>query len=347
MAQLNFPQRSFDSFFCDYLNNKKPQTIQHYKYALADFRDFCSVQFNLPLEQCITEFKKARPDQLVDTLQRWANQCELKPDNALGRLYQIDAYLFYRGVRMDSRDLKQVQFPNYKSEKRKPVTDEQLEMLANNCKPDMKGLILLMSSSGMPIGEVCHLKKSDIDLSGKLAKVIIKPEYTKKSSRGRTVNMSDEAKKYIIHRMHNLLSDGILFDGGKNLESSINNYEVRFRRTAKNLGFNERYASGTHVVTTHALRAYFYTKAQSRHNSDYAHGVLGHERYMEMYLRLSDERLDEMYLELQPDLAVDKNEKLKAENLMQKEKLSEIESLKLEMDMMKQRMEVSENYTKN
>ncbi len=346
MAQLLFPQRSFDSFFSNHLKNKKPKTVRHYKYALADFRDFCSIQFNLPLEQCITEFKKATPEQLVDTLQKWANQCILRPDNALGRLFQIDTYLFYRGIRPDPRDLKQIQFPNYTPEKRRPVTDAQLEMLVANTKPDMKRLILFLTSTGMAIGEACHLRRKDIDLSGKLAKIIIKPSYTKKDARGRTVNMSDEAKRYCITKLHNMRENEILFDGGKDIDTAIDNYQTRFRRLASKLGYNEKYESGTHVVTTHALRAYFYTKAQTLHGSDYAHGILGHTRYLEQYLRLSDERLDEMYLELQPDLAVDKNEKLKAENLLQKKKLSEIDNLKLEMEKMKQRMEVSEKLSK-
>jgi len=56
-----------------------------------------------------------------------------------------------------------IQFPNYTPEKRRPVTDAQLEMLVANTKPDMKRLILFLTSTGMAIGEACHLRRKDID----------------------------------------------------------------------------------------------------------------------------------------------------------------------------------------
>ncbi len=55
MTQLLFPQRSYDSFFSDHLKNKKPKTVQHYRYALSDFRDFCSIQFNLKILNSISK----------------------------------------------------------------------------------------------------------------------------------------------------------------------------------------------------------------------------------------------------------------------------------------------------
>jgi len=89
------------------------------------------------------------------------------------------------------------------------------------------------------------------------------------------------------------------------------------------------------------MRAYFFTKATQVHGIAYAHKMTGHKGYLEQYNRYEEDKKLEMYLQLEPYLIVDSDERLKIENEQLKQKISEIQILKMDMEKVKQRLAFS------
>ena len=65
-----------------------------------------------------------------------------------------------------------------------------------------------------------------------------------------------------------------------------------------------RYEDGSYKISTHSLRAFFFTQAVRKHGENYAHRMTGHSGYLMQYDRMNDEEKLKMYLELEPDLSV-------------------------------------------
>lgn len=304
-SKFKSKKRTYQTFFEIKLNKKKEGTRKAYRLALKDFDKFCKKDMTNSLEALIPEFRKASTDVMIDTLQAWINQNELQSNlNQRGRLLQINSYLYYRGVKIDPRDLKDLEFEDSVSEERVELTDNELRTIIDGANPILKALIFTLSSSGMRVGECCHLVKSDFDLSFSRIAIKIKPKYTKKNSCGRTVFVSKEAEKYLKPILQKLNDNDLVFDTSPTIAHTIINLTVQFRRLIDRIGMDSKYDSGTRQKTLHALRAYFFTKAVQKHGLGYAHKMCGHRGYMEEYNRYSLEKKLEMYLELEPQLFV-------------------------------------------
>ena len=65
-----------------------------------------------------------------------------------------------------------------------------------------------------------------------------------------------------------------------------------------------KYEDGSFKISTHSLRAYFFTQAVRKHGENYAHRMTGHSGYLMQYDRMNDEEKLKMYLELEPDLSI-------------------------------------------
>ena len=298
-------QRTYETFFDVKLKNRKEGTRKNYRLALTDFDKFCNRRLDNSLENLIPEFRNASTENIIDTLQSWINDSKIQSNlNQRGRMSQINSYLYYRGVKIDSRDMKDLEYENSIQEERQPITDEDLVKILDSANPILKTLCFTLSSSGMRIGECCHLIKSDFDLTQKRIAIKIKPSYTKKNSCGRTVYVSREAEKYLKPKLAKLEDNELVFNTSPSIPLTIINLTVQFRRLIDKIDLNKKYESGTRQKTLHALRAYFFTKAVQKHGLGYAHKMTGHKGHLEEYNRYTDEQKLKMYLELEPDLFV-------------------------------------------
>jgi len=297
--------RSYESFFDSKLSKKKPQTRKLYKYSLDDFDKFCKKHLTANLEQSIENFKEASTDDIIDVLQEWINSSPIgRQSNLKGRLSQINNYLYYRGISIDSRDLKDLEYENSEPEERRPLSFDELKKILDAATQRQRALILSLSSSGMAIGEACNLLKSDFDFSQSRIMIHIKPSYTKKQGRGRTVFISYEAERILKPILDKIEDNQRVFGYSPTVKDSINNYQNQFRRLVDSIGLGLKYESGKRQKTLHALRAYFFTKANKIHGLDYAHKMTGHKGYLNQYNRLEEAEKLEMYLKLEPELLV-------------------------------------------
>lgn len=346
--------RSYEAFFSEKLATKKEGTRKGYTYALKDFEVFTEVKYKKNLEQMIKEFKKAEIETIIDVLQSWVNQSKIEKRNKQLRLSLLNNYFYYRGIKIDSRDMKDIEFDEGEPEERKAISKEDLQkIVASAKKPGMRALVLSLATSGMAIGEACHIKKKDIDTTQAKIQIHIQRSYTKRNGRGRTVYISKEAEKELRPILEKKESNDLVFTNGDNPIVSKDNEMARFRRIVDSLKLGNRYESKHREITLHALRAYFYTKAVQVHGEAYAHKMTGHKGYLEEYNRYGDKKKLEMYLQLEPELFVFEAkpepqeikelkisfEKLKRENTRQFEELErentrQFESLKFSYNIL-------------
>ena len=303
MSELLGKTRTYDSFFDVKLAQKAPGTRKQYRYALKDFGDHTKIKYNLSLEQMIQEFKASDIEQIIDTLQDWINSSNIEMLNRRGRVCQLNNYLRYRRIRLDSLDMKQLEYSNEVPDDRIPITLEQAQYLLSHCKPKQKALWLAMLQSGMAIGEACHIKMSDLDDTLERVRINIKHEYTKKS-RGRITYLSKEAYKALKPFLKSKEPNDFVFHESNDPVVTIANESQYLRRAVDELGYGKKYKSGTREITSHNFRAFFFTKAVQVHGVNYAHKMTGHRGHLMEYDRYDDKVKLEMYLKLEPKLLI-------------------------------------------
>jgi len=331
MSELLEKIRNYKSFFDVKLAQKAPGTRKQYQYALKDFEDHAKLKYNLSLEQMIQEFKASDIEQIIDTLQDWINSSNIEISNRRGRVCQLNNYLRYRGIRLDSLDMKDLEYSNDKPDDRISITLEQAQDLLSHCKPRQKALWLAMLQSGMAIGEACHIKISDLNFELERVRINIKHEYTKKG-RGRTTFLSKEAYKALKPFLNNKEPNDFVFHESDDPVVTIANESQYLRRAVDELGYGKKYKSGTREITSHNFRAFFFTKAVQIHGVNYAHKMTGHRGHLMEYDRYDDKVKMEMYLKLEPKLLI----------FEQPVDAEELESLKEEMAKYKKLWDESE-----
>ncbi len=319
-------QRSYDSFFTKKLNKKKPGTVLCYKFSLKDFENFCNKSLNGSLEDTIEELKISDTESIIDILQDWINQTTVRGNNVRVRLSQINNYLYYRGVKIDSRDLKDLEYEQGDPEERRGIKLEELQRICEKAQPLRKALYITLASSGMAIGEAVRIRKSDLDFSQSRIIINIKTSYTKKNKRGRSVYISNEAQRHLQRHLDKLDENALVFGQAESPGNAIEAEQVAFRRVVDGLGLGRKYDSGVRMISLHALRAYFFTKATQKHGIAYAHKLTGHKNQLEEYNRYSDEKKLEMYQQLEPELYVFFKKPDSEELKSIKEKLAKIEN---------------------
>jgi len=331
-------QRSINSFYDTQLATANPRTVRTTKYAMKNFQAFLKKYHSITLDEAAVEFVDEQI--FYDVTQAWINDNSKKMDAKTVKLYfaLVKPFLNYKGLKFHPMDLKQnLKFPKVLYTEKHGITREEIKILLDILKPRHKAYVLCQSSSGMRVGELLRMRKKQLDLSTKRITVTIPAEHSK-NGRARETFFSKEAAKYLRPILHNLDDNDLVFTKNEYWESARNTVLANMRRWTAQTGLKD--------ITTHSFRAYFITKI-NRIDPNLARYFAGQSSYLDSYDRLSKQEKLEKYLEFEPDLIIDKAEKLQAEKDELERKVSEIDYLKLEMDKMKQRMEVSEKLSKS
>ena len=127
--------------------------------------------------------------------------------------------------------------------------------------PVIRTCWLAQASSGMRIGEVLAVRKRDLVFKERI-QVYIKATGSK-NHRGRTVFLSKETQEAIEVYLDDLKDDDLVFyKGVTGSEKSREINALRNLRVCLNrLGLGMRYDSGKYKISSHSLRAFFFTKA--------------------------------------------------------------------------------------
>ena len=257
----------------------------------------------------IEEFIDSRPsgDDVYDYLQKCINDMHER-SNSLStiKVYfgHIKQYLHFRGIKLNPIDIKQsLNFPKRHKEEMRPLGLSAFQSILKNCSHKKEMLYLAQSSSGMRIGEMLQIRKSDVHTHLTRLLVRIPAKYTK-TGMARTTFFSAEAAKMVAPRLREIGDSDLVFGTGSNLNNCVSTEATYLSNLQKKIGISDKYeTNGRNVITTHTLRAYFITKV-SRKDPNLAKFFSGQKGYMLQYDRLSDEEKLALYVEIEPSLLV-------------------------------------------
>ncbi len=206
-------------------------------------------------------------------------------------------------------------------EEPEPLLKEELKLILENItKPRRKASVMYMKDTAARILETMRVKKKYFDLSTDPVTVNIPKSIVKGKTKKRTAYLTRESTPLIRQLLKNLEPEDFVFTESKNEDSAKSNEERAWNRLMKRLGFTERKTNGHLKKNIHSIRAFNMTALkEATKDPDYAHGYGGHKKYLEQYIRLSDERKIQLFKQAEPYLSicedrvvVDDNERLKA-----------------------------------
>lgn len=160
---------------------------------------------------------------------------------------------------------------------------------------------------------------------------------TKGKKRRRIQRLTHETVK-TLHKVFERLNDEDYLTQSNKGDGKFNGYKTErdaFVRVLEKSNLTEKYEyNDRYKKNIHSIRSFCYTQCkQATGDAGYAHGYVGHDRYLVVYDRMEEKQQDEMFNRCAPKLSVfedvvvlsqdDANEKINALN-KKVEKLTEI-----------------------
>ena len=257
----------------------------------------------------IEEMIASRPndEQVYDYLQARINAMQVRnmsPVSIKAYFCQIKQYLHYRGIKLDSTDIKQcLNFPKKQVEEMRPLEMDTFQKMLNACSAKREMLYLAQSSSGMRIGEMVQIRKKDIRTDAARLMVKIPAAFTK-TKVARTTFFSSEAAKLVIPRLKRIGDLDRVFGNGNDARSNARHEAKYIAELQNRMGICDKYeTNGRNVITTHSFRAFFITKV-SRKDPNLAKYFAGQKGYLLQYDRQTDAEKLAIYIKLEPLLLV-------------------------------------------
>ena len=333
------------------LDSLPKNTIYCQKNTVSKFTVFVRETQNLTPDQFCEELlimKKQDEEEYINTLytilQDFIDNMNTKisANSIKTNFAYLRTFLYYLGVRTNQQDVKMMlKFPKVIHEEKYPLKIEELRKIIDHFTryPMIKACFQAQASSGMRIGEVLAVRKRDLVFKERIH-IYIKASGSK-NLRGRTVILSKETQETMKTYLDDLKDDDLVFYRGitENEKAREINALRNLRVCLDRLGLDMKYESGKYKISSHSLRAFFFTQAVRKHGENYAHRMTGHSGYLMQYDRMNNDEKLQMYLELESDLAIYATTKadLEIERLKiqqsneNKELREEMETLKIQL----------------
>jgi len=198
------------------------------------------------------------------------------------------------------------------------LTSAMIKTLLAHSDIRMRALILVLSSSGMRIGEALQLRTDDFEFGANPVKLKLRAEITK-NGLPRTVFITDEAAEavrvwlgiredtlalsYARHpELRQSVDPALAFPYGRTNET------VRLIRVTQRAGcYSPDSQTGHNAVHFHSFRKWFLTQFKlAGGNTTVAECLAGHSGYLDLsYRRITDDELAEEYKKVLPRLTID------------------------------------------
>ena len=204
------------------------------------------------------------------------------------------------GFDINNRRLrKRVRLPKAEEEEPEPLTKGELRILLDNCSNKKKTMLMVMKDSGMRIGEVLQLKKKDFDMTKTPIEIHI-PAFATKTRKSRTTFVTRETRHILLRRLDEINQDELVFGTNDDVRTSVNTQISEFDYMRNKIcntcpRFLEKYGSnGRYKISLHSLRSFTATQCAEAVDESFAHGIIGHKKYLGQYIRNQD-KLAEKY----------------------------------------------------
>ncbi|MEC4849007.1 MAG: tyrosine-type recombinase/integrase [Nitrosarchaeum sp.] len=353
-------QAFFDSVF---IMSHSYSTVSSYRLAISNknntgFRDFLLQRYKINELEFAEQIKQEKFDvyEVMRDYVVFLDKNNYKPKTITSRLAAIKGYLRFLGLKIYTEDCKHIiRVPKNIQEPEVALTKEIILRVLRNAPPRLQTVMLVLSSSGMRIGELVQLKLSDIDFTTTPTTIRLRAQITKTRHARETfitAEATDSLKDYLSRFLkwdekkdNSHLNDVIIFgrdnfNGRKRKENPKQpDHLIAEGLLMRQLKYylekipdlNKTNTNGIRVIHYHALRKFFRTTVGNVSGRDFAEALIGHQFYMSTYYQLNDEKKKEMYLEVEPYLTisdfktVEKNIKiLSAKNTQLEEKFNDL-----------------------
>jgi len=305
--------------------------------SLQNFEYFCQKAYKKPIEEVIEDLKMyekkdGHQNRAFRVLDNWVSFLqEDHPDIVINRnlphqkprilikkmptsirtyFQYVRKYMRLRGLRLDRDDLSEfVTVPVIEEElDPEPFTHEEIRLVLSYASPIRRILYMVLKDSGMRIGETCAIQKCHVDFDKNPVEIRIPAKLTKKS-KARTTYISRETVPDLKRYLSKKDDLDLVFGNNPKVVLAVQNEDHYFKDLRKKLAkinpvFAERYEHNRRFKKNlHSLRAFTSTQAEDVHGESYAHGLIGHKKYLSQYIR-NKKKLPGMYKTLEPKLLI-------------------------------------------
>lgn len=197
----------------------------------------------------------------------------------------------------------------------KVPSNKQLRQILTHMRAKGKSLFLILSSSGMRIGEALQLKLEDVELDSTPTKISIRGQYTK-TGNPRVSFISSEATE-VLKEWLNIREDSLKTaigrsrgrkpkQDGRIFPFHTANAYVVWNNALGKAKLNDRdKTTNRHKIHPHVLRKFFRTRMATVIPVDVVEALMGHEGYLtEVYRRYSSDQLGDFYQKGESTLSV-------------------------------------------
>ena len=334
--------RVLDSPLDDYLASvfilsHSHSTVSTYRLSITNknktgFREFLAEKYSMDEFELVKKVSSESLDiyKILNEFIVFLDLKKYKPKSIMSRMPAVKGYLRNLGLKFSAEDYKRiVRIPRLIRHREEPMTKELITKLQRNLPPKLQTVILVLSSSGMRLGELVQLELVDIDFQTHPVTIQLRAETTKTRTERETfltTEATNSLKEYIKRsfgwkenednpQLKNIKIFGrtskiINLKRKQNpsqpphlhAESLLHNSLRYFLE--KNPGFDTKNKNGRNVVHFHAFRKYFRTIVGNVCGRDFAEELIGHGFYMDTYYQPSSDKKREMYLLAEPHLTV-------------------------------------------
>jgi len=310
-------------------------TRRNQEQAITHFNRFLKEKYQDDMDSLcdqLNDEKKKNIKIICSIIQAWINWCKLQNhSNATvrTRFFFIKDYLASHDVTITREQKKQhIKLPKKSDTEMYALKKDELRQIIDKVSSKRKSLFLTQASCGCRIGELCQIRKSDIDTTQKRWVLHIRAETTK-TQKARSTFMSKEAMKYTKPILDSKNDNDLVWANNSDPINAETTEQVALRRAVDSLGLGKKYDTGIRKITSHSFRAYFATKAVRVHGENYMNKLIGHAGYLMEYDRYDDEKKLEMYLKLEPHLLVFESYEEDVVELREQNKMMQKELVKI------------------
>jgi len=338
--------------------------------SLQNFEYFCQKEYKKPIEAVIDDLikyekKDGNQNRTFMVLDKWVSFLqEDHPDIIINRrlthqkprilqkkmpssirhyFQYVRKYMRLRGLKLDRDDLSDfVTVPVVEEEfDPEPFTHDEIRLVCHHATAKRRLLVMVLKDSGMRIGEACAIQKQHIFLDNDPVEIRIPAKLTKKS-KARITYVTRETEHDLRQHLENKNDLDLVFGNNPNTILAVQNEEHYFRLLRTKLAkinpvFAERYEhNGRFKKNLHSLRAFTSTQAEDVHGESYAHGLIGHKKYLAQYIR-NKKKLPGMYKMIESKLMIyEKIEVVDSEETLEQMQIK-LNQLSLEILELKQK----------
>ena len=137
----------------------------------------------------------------------------------------------------------------------------------------------------MRVGEATQLVKSDIDTSKNPIEIKIRAETTK-TKQSRTTFVTSETTHISVNRLRQINDNDSIFLTNSDPIKAVRNETLMFKYYRKKSGLSEKHShNGRYKKNIHLFRVFVCTQVVEIRDEEFAHGYIGHTKYLPMYIR--------------------------------------------------------------